>query len=525
MSTILETINSPLLEHARDSDLRRIEPTPNDFADRLAREQDAQRQADRADRASERSAPRDERTRDTDARDPDTRDTSRATRADNDDRRADTASRRDRADDTTANGGSEANASAETPPQETSAATENADAGDAPLDEAGQSTPSNEVGEGVTLNPDALSQTAADGTDAIDGANVALDQEGTLDSLAQIQAETNAAVAATAANTAQNQATLAQGGSQPSVASAQSALAEGEPGALAQWYARASNPTQLALSDAANGQQPSSQLGANGVGTATNGQQSTNLFGAAQSGEAAANPLLTSTSTATSSDTLTSFSDALAASNANTDAIETAFGGASSKANPSLELASAQQPTLTTGQTITTGAQPGVTAVPQATTGQAVPISSVAVEVARQVLGGKTQFDVRLDPPELGRLNVRIEMDASGQTRTHMIVERAETLEMLVTDARSLERALQQAGVKTEPGSVSFELASDGQDGSAGHGASGENAGTGDQGDGALSANERGSGDEPTGLSDDIPADVESAIYQIPTTGQLDLRV
>jgi flagellar hook-length control protein FliK len=124
-------------------------------------------------------------------------------------------------------------------------------------------------------------------------------------------------------------------------------------------------------------------------------------------------------------------------------------------------------PLLTTGQTTATGAQAAMTAVPQTATGQAVPVTALAVEITRQAMNGKTQFDIRLDPPELGRLNVRLEMDASGQTRTHMVVERAETLDMLTTDARSLERALQQAGLKAEPGSVSFELAQDAADGFA----------------------------------------------------------
>jgi flagellar hook-length control protein FliK len=136
-------------------------------------------------------------------------------------------------------------------------------------------------------------------------------------------------------------------------------------------------------------------------------------------------------------------------------------------------------------------------------------------------MNGKTQFDIRLDPPELGRLNVRLEMDASGQTRTHMVVERAETLEMLTTDARNLERALQQAGLKTEPGSVSFELAQDAADGFA---QDQQSAGADDQ------QGETGTGDTPVADPDDsmLPdalASPEAIRQQLYVTGHLDVRI
>ncbi|CAN0583851.1 unnamed protein product, partial [Ectocarpus sp. 12 AP-2014] len=160
-------------------------------------------------------------------------------------------------------------------------------------------------------------------------------------------------------------------------------------------------------------------------------------------------------------------SNTMASSSMDAESLDALVTQAMAKTSASLEPGGTHAPTITTGQTVATGAQAAMTAVPQAATGQAVPVTALAVEINRQAMNGKTQFDIRLDPPELGRLNVRLEMDASGQTRTHMIVERAETLDMLATDARSLERALQQAGLKTEPGSVTFELAQDAADGFA----------------------------------------------------------
>jgi flagellar hook-length control protein FliK len=164
-----------------------------------------------------------------------------------------------------------------------------------------------------------------------------------------------------------------------------------------------------------------------------------------------------------------------------------------------------------------------MTAVPQSTAGQAVPVTALAVEINRQAMNGKTQFDIRLDPPELGRLNVKLEVDGNGQTRTHLVVERGETLDMLTTDSRSLERALQQAGLKAEPGSVTFELAQDFNEGLAQNGSQTENSETGDNGSGASEG-------APTGDEGLIPeltdmSSIEAVRQQLYLTGHLDVRV
>ena len=70
--------------------------------------------------------------------------------------------------------------------------------------------------------------------------------------------------------------------------------------------------------------------------------------------------------------------------------------------------------------------------------------------------GGK-RFDIRLDPPELGRVDVRLNVEDSGKVTSHLIVERAETLDLLRRDQPQLERALQQAGLNTD-GGLQFSL-------------------------------------------------------------------
>jgi chemotaxis protein MotD len=93
---------------------------------------------------------------------------------------------------------------------------------------------------------------------------------------------------------------------------------------------------------------------------------------------------------------------------------------------------------------------------PQATA--AVPIESIAVTIAARAHAGSSRFEIRLDPPELGRIDVRLDIDRSGQVTSRLVVERAETLEVLRRDAYQLERALQDAGLKTSDNALQFSL-------------------------------------------------------------------
>jgi hypothetical protein len=87
-----------------------------------------------------------------------------------------------------------------------------------------------------------------------------------------------------------------------------------------------------------------------------------------------------------------------------------------------------------------------------------VPIAGLAVEIAARAHAGKNRFDIRLDPPELGRIDVRLDVDHEGKVTSHLVVERAETLALLRRDAPELERSLQQAGLKTADDALQFTL-------------------------------------------------------------------
>ena len=91
------------------------------------------------------------------------------------------------------------------------------------------------------------------------------------------------------------------------------------------------------------------------------------------------------------------------------------------------------------------------------TSDNAVPIAGVAVEIVSRAQDGLRRFEIRLDPPELGRIDVRLDVDNGGNVTSRLTVERAETLDLLRRDAPQLERALQHAGLNTE-GGLQFSL-------------------------------------------------------------------
>ena len=88
----------------------------------------------------------------------------------------------------------------------------------------------------------------------------------------------------------------------------------------------------------------------------------------------------------------------------------------------------------------------------------AVPISRLAIEIAARATRDEKSFQIRLDPPELGRIDVQLNVDAGGHVTTHLTVDRPETLNLLRQDASSLQRALESTGLKANSGGLEFSL-------------------------------------------------------------------
>jgi flagellar hook-length control protein FliK len=87
-----------------------------------------------------------------------------------------------------------------------------------------------------------------------------------------------------------------------------------------------------------------------------------------------------------------------------------------------------------------------------------VPIAGLAVEIASRFSAGSSRFEIRLDPPELGRINVRLDVDRDGKVTSRVVADRPETLDILQRSAPELERSLQQSGLKTADNGLQFSL-------------------------------------------------------------------
>ena len=87
-----------------------------------------------------------------------------------------------------------------------------------------------------------------------------------------------------------------------------------------------------------------------------------------------------------------------------------------------------------------------------------MPLNGLALQIAVTAQSGKSRFEIRLDPAELGRIDVRIDIDRHGQVTSHLTVEKPDTLAMLRQDAPQLQRALDNAGFRTGDGGLQFSL-------------------------------------------------------------------
>lgn len=109
-----------------------------------------------------------------------------------------------------------------------------------------------------------------------------------------------------------------------------------------------------------------------------------------------------------------------------------------------------------------------------------VPLGQVPMTIGLRSLAGSSEFQIRLDPVELGRIDVKLEIDkAKGTVATHLVVDRPDTLALLQRDAGQLQQALTQAGLDPSAGGVNVSLRGDG--GNAGGQSNGQPGGDGRQ--------------------------------------------
>jgi hypothetical protein len=131
--------------------------------------------------------------------------------------------------------------------------------------------------------------------------------------------------------------------------------------------------------------------------------------------------------------------------------------------------------------------QPQATATLRPSRGAGMPMGvhdQIAVHIKKNVGDEVDQFTINLHPAELGRIDIKLDIGADGRVNAMVAVEKAQTLELLQRDSRSLERALQDAGLQTDSNSLNFSLRGEGNPFAGDGRGDGKNGGSGRRGRG-----------------------------------------
>jgi flagellar hook-length control protein FliK len=88
----------------------------------------------------------------------------------------------------------------------------------------------------------------------------------------------------------------------------------------------------------------------------------------------------------------------------------------------------------------------------------------IALSVNRAAADGLDRITIQLRPESLGRVDVHLQLGHDGRMTATFVADRQDTLDMLQRDARGLERALNDAGLRTDTGGLSFNLRGDGRE-------------------------------------------------------------
>jgi flagellar hook-length control protein FliK len=88
----------------------------------------------------------------------------------------------------------------------------------------------------------------------------------------------------------------------------------------------------------------------------------------------------------------------------------------------------------------------------------ALDVAQVAARIAAKVKEGERHFDIRLDPPELGRVDVHLSVTRDGQAEAHVVADKPQTLEALQRDQQTLHRVLKESGLDLGSNALNFSL-------------------------------------------------------------------
>lgn len=108
------------------------------------------------------------------------------------------------------------------------------------------------------------------------------------------------------------------------------------------------------------------------------------------------------------------------------------------------------------------GTAPSATSQPSAPQAQpATPqqvIEQIKVHITRAAKAGLDRVTIQLRPEDLGRIEIKLEMFQDGKVKATIAADNPATLELLQKDARGMERALQDAGLRADANDLEFSL-------------------------------------------------------------------
>jgi flagellar hook-length control protein FliK len=137
---------------------------------------------------------------------------------------------------------------------------------------------------------------------------------------------------------------------------------------------------------------------------------------------------------------------------------ESNFGGPGTNTNSQTNAATASTATTATERPLATPQQI---------------IDQIKVNITRAAKAGLDKVTIQLKPVELGRVDVQLEMSEDHKVRVTVTADNKDTLALLQNDSRTLERALNDAGLRTDSNNLHFNLRSESDAQTAGDGKNG----------------------------------------------------
>ena len=141
-------------------------------------------------------------------------------------------------------------------------------------------------------------------------------------------------------------------------------------------------------------------------------------------------------------------------------------------------------------------------------------VDQVKVRIVQNASTGQDTMRIQLRPDHLGRVDVKLTM-LDGRVTAQVVAESREALEILRADSKGLEKALNEAGLKTDSDSLNFSMR--GEDGSGAMARDGGRPG---------GTNPYGRPGRPGDLPEDLLRDLEGDRSRLAAErGGLDIRV